>query len=167
MSSGPKPGSGPGRVQTLEGTHVSILGKLTGRLDKASFWRDKRGAAMTEFALTFPILVFSTLFVLDVGRAAFTILTLSGAAADAARYASVRGTGAVSTAVDADIRAFALDRAFGVGPSAVKVDINWKPNGFKGAVVEVVISYDISLFAGQLINIDSIFVSGRASVTVH
>ncbi len=146
---------------------MNILGKLTGRLDKARFWRDKRGAAMTEFALTFPILIFATLFVLDVGRAAFTILTLNGAAADAARYASVRGTGTVSAAVDADIRAFALERAFGVGPSAVTVTINWDPAPVKGGEVEVVIGFDITLFAGQLINIDSIFVNGRASVTVH
>lgn len=129
--------------------------------------RSRSGAALVEFVLSFPILVFATLIVLDVGRSAFTIMTLNGAAADAARYASVRGTLSLQPATNDEISAFALERAFGVGPGALGVTVDWDPSPLPGAEVEVTITYTVNLLAGQIFNVDPMPVTGSASVTVH
>jgi Flp pilus assembly protein TadG len=136
-------------------------------------WKDsalaanQRGAALIEFVLTFPILVFATLFVFDIGRSAFTIMTLNGAAADAARWASVHGTLSLNPADDADIAAFALDRAFGVGPGTISVGVTWDPSPMPGAEVEVEITYTMDLIMARIANVDPMPVRGHASVTVH
>ncbi len=141
--------------------------------DFIKLWRDsalaanQRGAALIEFVLTFPILVFATLFVFDVGRSAFTIMTLNGAAADAARYASVRGTLSLNPATTESITNFALDRSFGVGPGALDVTVTWNPSPMPGAEVEVVITYTMDLIMARIANVDPIPVRGHASVTVH
>ena len=141
--------------------------------DFIKLWRDsalaanQRGAALIEFVLTFPILLFATLVVFDIGRSAFTIMTLNGAAADAARYASVRGTQSLITATDANIAAFALDRAFGVGPGTLAVAVTWNPSPLPGAEVEVVITYSMDMILARMANVEPILVRGRASVTVH
>ena len=128
---------------------------------------NQRGAALIEFVLTFPILVFATLFVFDLGRSAFTIMTLNGAAADAARWASVRGTLSLNPATAAQITAFARDRAFGVGPGVLDVTTTWNPSPLPGAEVEVAITYTMDLIVGRIANVDPILVRGHASVTVH
>ena len=136
-------------------------------------WKDsalaanQRGAALIEFVLTFPILVFATLMVFDVGRSFFTILTLNGAAADAARYASVHGSLSLSPATNQRIIDVALDRAFGVGPGVLDVVVTWDPSPMPGAEVEVEITYTLDLIAARIANMDPIPVIGRASVTVH
>ena len=136
-------------------------------------WRDsalaanQRGAALLEFGLTFPILIFATLFVFDIGRSAYTIMTLNGAAADAARYASVRGTLSLNPATTQDITNFALGRAFGVGPGVLDVAVTWDPSPLPGAEVEVVITYSMDMIMARIANVDPIPVRGRASVTVH
>ena len=141
--------------------------------DFIKLWRDsalaanQRGAALIEFVLTFPILVFATLVVFDIGRSAFTILTLNGAAADAARYASVRGTLTLNPATTQDITNFALERAISVGPGALDVTVTWDPSPFPGAEVEVVITYTLTHFLSLIANVDPMPVFGRASVTVH
>ncbi len=136
-------------------------------------WQDsalatnQRGAALIEFVLTFPILVFATLMVFDIGRSFFTILTLNGAAADAARYASVHGSLSLSPATNQRITDVALDRAFGVGPGVLDVVVTWDPSPMPGAEVEVEITYTLNLIAARIANMDPIPVIGRASVTVH
>ncbi len=141
--------------------------------DFIKLWRDsalaanQRGAALIEFVLTFPILVVATLFVFDIGRSALIIMTLNGAAADTARYASVRGTLSLNPADDAELTAFALDRAFGVGPGTLDVDVTWDPSSLPGGEVEVVITYTMDLIMARIANVDPMPVRGHASVTVH
>lgn len=141
--------------------------------DFIKLWRDstlaanQRGAALIEFVLTFPILVFATLFVFDIGRATFTIMTLNGAAADAARYASVHGTLSLSPATTQRITNVALDRAFGVGPGTIDVAVTWDPSPMPGAEVEVVITYTMEMIMARIANVDPIPVRGHATITVH
>ena len=141
--------------------------------DFIKLWRDsalaanQRGAALIEFVLTFPILVFATLVVFDIGRSAFTIMTLNGSAADAARYASVRGTLSLNPATTQQIIDFALDRAITVNTDNLNVTVTWNPSPLPGAEVEVVITYTMDMIMAQIANVDPISIRGRASVTVH
>ena len=63
----------------------TYLGKLLGL--------DRRGSVVTEFAISFPILITVTLMIFDIGRAMFVFTTIHNVAAEGARYISVRGTG--------------------------------------------------------------------------
>ena len=56
------------------------------------FKRNQEGQSMVEMALTMPILILIVAGILDLGRAYFTFVALSDAAAEGAAYAAIHPT---------------------------------------------------------------------------
>ena len=70
--------------------------------------RDERGAVSTELVLLTPLLIVLLLFVVALGRLASARLDVDGAAAQAARAASIATTPAAATATAAQTATAAL-----------------------------------------------------------
>jgi hypothetical protein len=56
------------------------------------FKSNQKGQSMVEMALTMPILILIVAGILDLGRASFTFIALSDAAAEGAAYAAIHPT---------------------------------------------------------------------------
>jgi Flp pilus assembly protein TadG len=81
--------------------------------------RDQKGQSLVEVALALPVLVLIVAGILDVGRAYFTFISLSDAAAEGAQYAAVYPTHT------AQIKERAADSSNGLvmlDPSMVQVE---------------------------------------------
>ena len=83
IASGPRPSGGQSRV-----CRSSVRGRL----------RDERGAVATELVLLTPLLIVLLLFVVALGRLAGARINVDGAAAQAARAASIATTPAEASA---------------------------------------------------------------------
>lgn len=136
--------------------------------------RDERGAAGIEFVITFPIIVLATLIIFDIGRATQMMSTLSNAADDAARYASVHATDSLIPKTEAEIIAFANTRLTGVGPgSAVTVTFTppvgadvADPDYVSGGEVSVRITQNLTFFTLSFIGVSAQQFIGRADMIV-
>jgi len=77
----------------------------------AQMVNDQKGSASTEFALTFPIYLATVLFLVEVGRIAFTQGVIIHAAEEAGRYALVH-----YDATEAEIQTLAQNNLLGLDP---------------------------------------------------
>lgn len=128
--------------------------------------KDDRGSTAVEFALTLPGMLILTFFIFDVGRAMFTFSTMNHAAAEAARFASMHGIESATPTTEDAIVAVARAQAFGVGPNEVAVQIIWTPNSYRGATVEVVMTYDLDFLITSFLPVDGIKAEARASMMI-
>lgn len=103
------------------------------------FKRNQEGQSMVEMALTMPILVLIVAGILDLGRAYFTFVTLSDAAAEGAAYAAIHPTDTVQVierAADTTNGLVVLD------PSMVSVDY---AELIPGSSITVTVEYEYQL----------------------
>jgi Flp pilus assembly protein TadG len=128
--------------------------------------RDKKGSTAVEFALTFPGMLILTFFIFDVGRAMFTFSSMNHAAAEAARYASMHGIESANPATEEEIVAVARAQALGVGPNEVSVEITWTPSSYRGATVEVTMTYNLDFILTGFLNVDGITAEAKASMMI-
>lgn len=111
--------------------------------------RDQRGAALVEFAFVFPIFIFLVLGVLSVLWFLGARSTITGAARDGARYASIRhdplecdsSPCPVGYPTAAEVGAFVRERAGGFGVDDVVVERPDRSN----AVVTVTVRRELPL----------------------
>jgi Flp pilus assembly protein TadG len=90
-------------------------------LKRTTLKKDQKGQSLVEVALTMPILILVLVGILDLGRAYFTFIALSDAAAEGAAYAAIHPTDTTQ------IVARAVDSSTGLvtfEPSMVKVTAN-------------------------------------------
>lgn len=136
---------------------IQVLSKLN---------RDKRGSSAVEFALTLPGMLILTFFIFDIGRAMFTFASMNHAAAEAARFASMHGIESATPATEEDIIAVARKQALGVGPNEVSVEVIWTPSSFRGATVEIIMTYNLNFILTSFLPVDNITAEARASMMI-
>ncbi len=116
----------------------------------------RRGATAVEFALSFMLFLAMLIGVIEAGRAAWSFATLSHAARQAARYASVHGK--ASPVPDADITTLVKDAALGLDESLISVATVWEdPAKTPGSKVEVQVDYTFNVLAAPLMGLDDAF----------
>jgi Flp pilus assembly protein TadG len=100
---------------------------------------DQKGQSLVEVALSLPLLLLILAGILDLGRAYFTYITLSDAAAEGAAYAAVHPSNTqqvIDRAVDSSNDLVIID------PAMVAVDyVDMAP----GNPVTVTVSYDYEI----------------------
>lgn len=136
--------------------------------------RDERGSAAIEFAISFPIIVLATLMIFDIGRATQMMSTLSNAADDAARYASVHATDSLIPKTETEIIAFTNTRLDGMGAgTAVTVTFTAPagadpadPDFVSGGLVSVRITQNLTFFSFNIIGGGPQQFIGRADMIV-
>ena len=94
-----------------------------------------------ELAILTPVLFLLTLGAFELGRGVWTKHTLSHAAREAARYASVRSTTSDDPATAAKIEARAKESAIGIDTSQLQVQTTWTPSNAPGGTVRVHVQY--------------------------
>lgn len=121
--------------------------------------RDQCGAAVAETALTFPLVAFALLGLIDFSRYAYTQAALTYAAGEAARYAVVR-EGQVS---DASLRAYAAARLYALDADAAVIGSTSAPDPRTNANVwRVTITYPFR-FVTPFLDGGNVDLSGRSS----
>lgn len=128
------------------------------------------GSSLVEYALVFMVFMTMMLGIADFGRALYAYHFASGAARDATRYASVRGStcssdgscvasnsasGIVGPTTQNDVTAFVKQTPLGIDPANVHVTANWPNGNTPGNVVSVQVEYDFSFavpIVSKLIN---------------
>jgi len=103
------------------------------------FKSNQKGQSMVEMALTMPILVLIVAGILDLGRAYFTFIALSDAAAEGAAYAAIHPTDTaqvINRAADSSNGLVVLD------PSMVGVDY---AELTPGSSITVTVEYEYQL----------------------
>ena len=104
--------------------------------------RDERGQSLVEFALMVPILLLLLVGLIDFARGLQSYQALGNAVREAAREASVHGSGSSSqwgpAADDANVTAAVRTRAVGLVASDVAATSTW-PTGNNARGSEVVV----------------------------
>jgi Flp pilus assembly protein TadG len=116
--------------------------------------RDERGAALVEFALVLPILVFLLFGIIEFGRLLNTQVMITSAAREGARFATL---GSSASAITSQVRASC--------PSLVADDVLvavTNAAGASGTAVTVSVTYPVVLVSDM---IASLFGSTTVSVT--
>jgi Flp pilus assembly protein TadG len=100
---------------------------------------NETGQSLVEVALTLPLLLLILMGILDLGRAYFTFITLSDAAAEGAAFAAVHPTSTqqvIDRAVDSSNDIVVID------PSMVTVDYM---DTLPGNPITVTVAYDYEI----------------------
>lgn len=111
---------------------------------------DDRAQAVFEFVLILPFFVLFLVLVIDVGVLLYEQVSVSSAAREGARYASVNCGDGSCTATEVKTRT--LERSGGILTDASEVTVSW-PNGVdRGAnvAVRVVHPYDFLFFPATI-----------------
>ena len=127
---------------------------------------DRRGSVVTEFAISFPILITVTLMIFDIGRAMFVFTTIHNVAAEGARYISVRGTGSPTQTNEADHLMFITDIATGLDPAEMDVEIIYTPSASSGSEVQVVVTYSLTFFGSVFLPVEAITMTSESKMTI-
>jgi Flp pilus assembly protein TadG len=127
------------------------------RLYKHTANKKDRGQSMVEFALLLPFLILLIVGTFDLGRAFFSLITITNAAREGARY------GTLHPSDEAGMKAAAATEATNSGipitTSNVVVNCTKDVNGrcFRGGVLRVTVNYTfeslLNLFIPAQINI--------------
>jgi len=102
----------------------------------------QRGSALLEFGLILPVFLVLTFGIIDFGRGIWAYNTLSHAAREEARYATVHGQKSRYPASSSEISEIVRSRAAGLHPEQVVVATSWTPNNEPGSVVRVQAQYN-------------------------
>jgi Flp pilus assembly protein TadG len=125
---------------------------------------DKSGAAFVEFAFLAPVFLILSFVIIDFGRMMWLNNTVEHVAAEGARYAAVRGANKASPVDEAQVRAFAEDRATGV---PMDINVIWDPNNNPGGTVTVVVTYNYEYIIGGMLGFDPVDLKGRSTMIVN
>ena len=138
--------------------------RLLGRLRRLR--RDTWGGIATEFAFAAPIMIILSVGTIDIGRMVWINTTLSHAAHEGVRYASVRGAGAASPATEAEIIAYVKNRAAGILDSEMTVAVTWTPDNSSGSRITVKLDYIFDSYIGAFLALKPVPLREEASMIV-
>lgn len=136
---------------------------------RAALWRDRRGVAALEFALTAVPVLILMLATVEFGRLLADQYALSLGVERAARFAVVHGSQSVLPASGADISGqfYAAAAPFlGAGTGGAVVTVTFAPDNAPGSVVTVSATYDF-LPVSLLEAIPALTLSAQASDTIQ
>jgi len=143
--------------------------KRRARGRKSGSWRDRRGVAALEFALSgVPVLIL-LLATIEFGRLIADQYALSIGVERAARYAVVHGSQSASPASAADIVAqfYAAAAPFlAAGAGEPVVSVAFSPGNAPGGLVSIAARYDF-IPVSTLEAIPAITLSAQASYTIQ
>jgi Flp pilus assembly protein TadG len=128
--------------------------------------RDTFGGIATEFAFAGPIMIVLSIGTVDIGRMVWINTTLSHAAHEGVRYASVRGAGATSPATKAEIIAFVKNRAAGILDAEMTVAVTWTPNNSSGSRITIALDYVFDSYIGAFLALKPVPLREEASMIV-
>src|SRR5437867_7369664 len=100
--------------------------------------RGQRGSAIVEFTLVSLMFVTLLFGLVEFGRALFAYSTVSSAAREGVRYATVHGSDSEHPASADVISTYIRSKA--VGLQNVGVTVTWSPNNSPGSTVSVQVS---------------------------
>ena len=128
--------------------------------------RGQRGSAIVEFTLV-SLMFFALVFgLVEFGRALFAYSTVSSAAREGVRYASVHGSDSKSPASKEDIRNYVLRKT--VGLNYVTVGVSWQPDNKPGGTVRVQVWYTFRPVIPRLLLFKSVLMQSTSyMVVVH
>jgi len=109
----------------------------------------RRGSAMLEFALIFTVMIFLTLGLFELGRAAWAYNTIAYTARQASRYAGLHGE--YQPATDADVLQVAQASAIGLDGNRLTTSTTYTPDRAYGSMVQVVVDYPLPYILSPLI----------------
>lgn len=98
--------------------------------------RGERGSNLIEMALVFPIMAILTVGFMDFSMAMWAQHTLTHAAREGARYATLR-----QPADDTQILNVIKDAAVGLNQDNITADIVWDPDKQPGSTVSISVHY--------------------------
>lgn len=127
---------------------------------------EKNGNTVIEFALTFPILIFLTFAIFDVGRGVFYYTTVNNIAAETVRYASVRGVDSPTSVTQDEVEAFALEKATGMDLDRLTIAVIYDPNSSSGSNVQVTVNYDLRFYLAGFFDGASITLTGASQMEI-
>ena len=127
---------------------------------------EKNGSTVIEFALTFPILIFLTFAIFDVGRGVFYYTTVNNIAAETVRYASVRGVDSPTSVTQGEVEEFALEKATGMDLDRLTIAVIYDPNSSSGSNVQVTVNYDLRFYLAGFFDGASITLTGASQMEI-
>jgi Flp pilus assembly protein TadG len=101
----------------------------------------ERGSSTAELAILLPVLLLTTVGIVDFGRIVSARNMLSNAARDATRYASVRSIDSEDPATHEAIRERVIAGLEVLDPAALEVETIWLPTNAPGNSVQVRLAY--------------------------
>ena len=132
----------------------------------------RRGASMVEFALGFMLFLSLIFATFDLGGAVWTYTSVTHAAKQAVRFATIHGaenpvTKNGSNVTDETIKQIAKSAAPGLDPEQMRVRITWLPDNTRGSNVKVDVAYNHSFVVGGLLGLaDAIKVERSSTMLV-
>lgn len=149
----------------------------------------RRGQALVEFAIVFPIFLLMLLSTIEFGRYVYTVQVLNNAAREGARYAIVHGAQSLSptgpmpggaTSPDPTGEAVkSVVRSFAVGIPATNITFTttgcvhsetagpcWQPDNGRGSTVEVTVRATFTTLV-PLVPLPTITVDGASTLVVN
>ena len=101
----------------------------------------QRGSNLVETALVLLGLLFLIFGIMETAHLVYAYNFVERAAAEAARWASVRGSSAASPATAQTITTYVRRWATGLDASSLTVATTWKPDNSPGGTVRVQVDY--------------------------
>lgn len=137
--------------------------------EKVQLRRDpRRGASMVEFALGFLLFIGLIFATFDLGGAVWSYTTVTHAAREAVRFATMHGAQNPvmengSDVTDQKIKDIAKANAPGLNPESLSVDVTWSPDNSRGSNVIVKVAYDHSFLVGEFLGLEDFVTVARES----
>ena len=97
---------------------------------------DRRGGVAIEFAFIIPIAILLTIGTVEVARAVSVQASISQAAKETVRFASVRGSASGAAATETQLEAMAVQLA-DLADDGTTAAVSWAPDNSPGSVVTV------------------------------
>ena len=131
------------------------------------FCRERKAGTALEMALVSPFLVILTVGIIDFGRMMWASTTVEHVAREAARYAALHGEGTKVEATVATTQTYATDRATGLKPTDLKVNVTYLGgSNASGSSVTVDITYDFNLVLSEILGFDAIELDSSSTFTI-
>ena len=97
---------------------------------------DRRGGVAIEFAFIIPIAILLTIGAIEVARAVSVQASISQAAKETVRFASVRGSASGAAATEAELETMAVQLA-DLADGSTLAAVAWDPDNSPGSAVTV------------------------------
>lgn len=97
---------------------------------------DRRGGVAVEFAFVIPIAILLTIGAIEVARAVSVQASISQAAKETVRFASVRGSASGAAATETELEAMAVALA-DLADGSTSAAVSWDPDNSPGSAVTV------------------------------
>jgi Flp pilus assembly protein TadG len=134
-----------------------------------AFWRDRRGVAALEFAISATPLLILLLGIVEIGWLLANQYALTRGVEQAARYAVVHGSQSAAPATTAEVSAVFYQAAapiLGAAPSGVTVTVSFIPDNSPGSTVMVSAQSSFTPFSG-IVGIPALTLAAQASYTIQ